>query len=671
MTGLGWTRNGEMVALGWTLLHFCWQGTALALLYAMADRATRHSPMKVRYGLAMLLLTLMPLAAFATFIEQARLVVALPPGDFTAGTFASELGAFHGTLVQGIPSAAPVMESGEIWIASHADQLLPWVDSIWLSGVALLALRALGGWWSLEGVRRRAVRTMPVEVQASFYRVSRKLRMGREVVLRVSDEVISPLAMGVWRTAVILPASALMRLDQEQLEAVLAHELAHVRRWDYVCNLAQTGIECLLFFHPAVWWVSRRTRDLREVCCDEVAARSCADPVVYAEALLQLEEGRMMPMAMALHGQNGTLLTRVKKILGEGITMESKTVSGMRVAVAGAVLMGLLVAPKMAKGIEGLPKMTNLAASVPELRAAVQVAPAAAVAESRGEESAEVSVATPVPAAAPAPAPAPMAAPSPAPAPSPMPAPSIADGQDEVKTSGVDYIDGMKKAGYAVDLNRDLDQLISLRSVGVTPEYAKAMAQVGMGTPSLHELVSLKSVGVTPEYLAGLHGSGVAPQSFHEAIGEKSLGITPEYAKGIAALGIGTPTVHDLMGLKAQGVTPEYVASMKAAGIPLTSLHEITSMKALGVTPEYARGIESAGFGKLAAHELVSLKAQGVTPEYVKWVKTTFPEVDVHQIQRAAIFHIDDAYIAKAKGHGFNDLTLDKLVKLKTTGLLD
>jgi len=661
MTGLGWTRNGEMVALGWTLLHFCWQGTALALLYAVANRATRHSAMKVRYGLAMVVLTLMPLAAFATFLEQARLVVALPQGQY--GTFASELGAFHGTLVQGIPSAAPAMESGEIWIASHADQLLPWVDSIWLSGVALLALRALGGWWSLEGVRRRAVRSMPVEVQASFYRVSRKLRMGRMVVLRVSDEVISPLAMGVWRTAVILPASALLRLSQDQLEAVLAHELAHVRRWDYVCNLMQTGIECLLFFHPAVWWVSRRTRDLREVCCDEVAARSCADPVVYAEALLQLEEGRArrLQMAMALHGQNGTLLTRVKKILGEGITMESKTVSGMRVAVAGAVLMGLLVAPKVAKGIESLPKLTSIAPSVPELRAPARAASAMqAEAKRDNDEAPEVSVATPVPVPSPAPAPVPM----------PTPMPMVGD-QDEVKGHGADYIDGMKKAGYPLDLNKDLDVLVSLRSVGVTPEYARGMAQAGMGTPSLHELVSLKATGVTPEYLSGLHNSGIAPTSFHEAISERSLGITPEYAKSIATLGIGTPTVHDLVGLKAQGVTPEYVAEMKAAGIPLESLHEISSVKALGVTPEYARGMEAAGFGKLSAHELVALKAQNVTPEYVKWMKQTFPDADVQQVKRAAVFHIDEPFMAKAKSHGFNSMTLDKLMKLKISGLLD
>ncbi len=202
--------------------------------------------------------------------------------------------------------------------------------------------------------------------------------MGGEIALRISDEAISPLAMGVWRSAVILPVSAILLLSPAQLEAVLAHELAHIRRWDYLCNLLQTTAECLLFFHPAVWWVSRCTRELREVCCDEVAARSCADPIIYAEALLHLEEHRSenLQLAMALKGHDGSLLLRVRQILGEGMMMERTMSSGVRVAVVGAVVLGLFAGSRAAKGFQ--PKDFEAPAAAMQQRAAVAPAPPSA-----------------------------------------------------------------------------------------------------------------------------------------------------------------------------------------------------------------------------------------------------------------------------------------------------
>jgi len=178
---------------------------------------------------------------------------------------------------------------------------------------------------------------------------------------------------------------------------------------------------------------------------------------------------------------------------------------------------------------------------------------------------------------------------------------------------GSTYIEQMRAAGYPLDLNNDLETLVALKSLGVTPEYAKSMAATGLGKPSLHELIALKSLGVTPEYLASLKQSGIGP----------------------------------------------------------TDLHEVVAFKSLGVTPEYAAAMKQAGLGGADAHELVELKAQGMTPEYASWLKQQFPQLTTEELRRAAIFHIDAKFMAEAKSHGFDTKDLDKLLRLKMSGLLD
>lgn len=137
MDTLGWIQDGEMVALGWTLLHFCWQGTAIALVYTLLDRAMVEAGAKLRYGIAVTALRLMPIAALMTFAEEQRLVVHVP-GDGHE-VIASRVGVMDAGLVREIPAAAVIVANSEMWIAQHAGYLLPCIDMLWLAGVVLLA----------------------------------------------------------------------------------------------------------------------------------------------------------------------------------------------------------------------------------------------------------------------------------------------------------------------------------------------------------------------------------------------------------------------------------------------------------------------------------------------------------------------------------------------------
>ena len=718
MSPITWLSREEVVALGWTLLHFCWQGTAVAVAFAAVDRITSRASSRIRYSIALAALLLMPAIVLGTFaLEIQAAHAATPthlPGD--ANTVFSITPSGIQPLLHELPLASSLEEPTN-WLAMRTDRMLPWVDAIWFLGVLFLALRSLGGWWHLGQVRRHARRMIPQEIENAFLQLCNQIEVGRKVVLRASDEVISPMAMGVWRATVILPISAVLSLPRAELEAVIAHELGHIRRWDYLWNLLQTAIESLLFFHPAVWWISRTVRERREICCDEIAVRSCSDAAIYARALLRLEEQRTVKLrlAMALGGCGGSLLGRVRKILGEDMAMEGRMTSGVSVAAIGALALSFLLGPKISEAVatpagthpmlshvlETLPAAVISQIDTPNKRIAVPAAPAI-------EMPAIAVPDVPMPdMAAPAIAPA---APSPAhhsqhmaePAIAPSPSPHIhtefafstaivmnhvtnsaneiafwqssakdsAQGTATTKGTGTAYIDGMRDAGYPLDLNNDLNSLVTLKSIGVTPEYAKSMGSAGLGKPSLNELIALKSIGVTPEYVASLKQSGLAPLTFHDAITYKSIGITPEYAAQMKQKGFGDLSAHELVTMKSLGVTPDYATQMKQSFGNL-STHDLVTMKSLGVTPEYAAQMKQKGFGNLSVHELISLRAQGMTPEYAGWLKQHFPQATDDELRRAAVFHLDDQFLADAKSHGFNDNNIDKLLKLKMSGLLN
>jgi beta-lactamase regulating signal transducer with metallopeptidase domain len=683
-----WLSREEVVALGWTLLHFCWQGTAVAVAFAAADRITSHAASKVRYAIALAALLLMPAIVLGTFTLE--LHVATPahlPGDTTT---ISTIPTTIQPLLHELPLASSLEEPTN-WLAMRTDRLLPWVDALWFLGVLFLALRSLGGWWHLEQVRRHAQRMIPHEIELAFLRLCEQIEVGRKVALQASDEVICPMAMGIWRATVILPIGAVLSLPREELEAVIAHELGHIRRWDFLWNLLQTAIESLLFFHPAVWWISRTVRDRREICCDEIAVHTCSDAAIYARALLRLEEQKTVKLrlAMALGGCGGSLLGRVRKILGEDLAMEGKMTSGVSVAAIGALMLTLLLGPKISEAI------ASPASTRPMFSHVVETFPAAVISQaviSQAVISKIERTRTPLLSSAPA---APTRPVKPACRPSVTPAlltdlpsrrvntirvaimstPSIGfmklqSPSGAASSNTTSYLQGMRDAGYPLDLDSDLNSLIALKSIGVTPEYAKSMAAAGLGKPSLHELITLKSVGVTPEYVASLKQSGLTPLTFHDVVTDKTMGITPEYAAEMKQKGFGNLNAHELVTMKSMGVTPEYAAQMKQ-GFGDLNTHELVTMKSMDVTPEYAAQMKQQGFGNLNAHELVTMKAQGMTPEYAGWLKQHFPQASSEELRRAAVFHIDDKFLADAKAHGFNDGNLDKLMRLKISGLLN
>lgn len=304
---------------GWTLVHFAWQGVVIGAAAALALRALEHASSQSRYAVACLALGAMLAAPAATAWRLAagdppiatplhrKVFVHVTPSGGTEHTTRTIVGVRH---VIGWDRALPPTDgSGDAaaWMAA--------VVVVWLAGVCLLAARLAGGWWRVRRLHRAACRLAPSAWQSIAERVA--VRLGVRRLVRVVDVsfVDGPLVIGWLRPVVLLPVAAVSGLTPNQVEAVLAHELAHVRRHDALVNACQTLAETLLFYHPAVWWTSSRIRIERENCCDDVALAATGDAVSYAAALAELERCRSGLPAMGMAATGGSLLARVTRLL--------------------------------------------------------------------------------------------------------------------------------------------------------------------------------------------------------------------------------------------------------------------------------------------------------------------------------------------------------------------
>jgi len=242
-------------ALGWTLLHFVWQGAALAALFVLANTVCRRAT--TRYALAVTTLVLMMAAPVLTFIAIRQQTV--PAVTFGArGASASAVKPVQGVSVSARLSA-PVPES----VAGQPAGML-WFVEAWFLGVVLLSLRTAGGLFVIESMRRKEIKPVAQALYEKCAALQRKMGIDRVIQYCECLRLDAPAVLGWFRPVVLLPVRALTGLTEAQIEAVIAHELAHIRRLDCFANLFQIGAETLLFYHPAVWWVSQRIRSERE-----------------------------------------------------------------------------------------------------------------------------------------------------------------------------------------------------------------------------------------------------------------------------------------------------------------------------------------------------------------------------------------------------------------------
>ena len=310
-------------SVGWVLLHFVWQGAVIALGLAVLLALTREGQARLRYALSCGALTLMLMTAVATGATVitgaagggAAFGPVSPPTAGSPGGPARDRAPSPAIGIATSPAAAIAAGTTSALAQPIVARAMPWLVLGWLCGVLALSVRLLGGWWSTRALRIAGVAPVPDWCHARLAALAARMQVRRPVAIVSSIRTSVPVVLGHVKPVILLPAAALSGLSPAQLEAILAHELAHVRRHDYLVNLAQAVIETLLFYHPAVWWVSRQVRETREHCCDDLAVAVCRSRREYVHALLDLEQLRDSTPALALGATDGSLLARGRRLL--------------------------------------------------------------------------------------------------------------------------------------------------------------------------------------------------------------------------------------------------------------------------------------------------------------------------------------------------------------------
>jgi beta-lactamase regulating signal transducer with metallopeptidase domain len=515
-------------ALAWTLLHFLWQGGLIALLTGLTSVALRGVKSATRYALFCGALALMAIVPMVTFVvlNHARtpVPIAAPP-----------LADIHIAL-----SAPPApLQPGP------APSWLPWLVRLWLAGVVLLSLRSAGG--LLLAQRLKYWRTAPAaaSIQQTASRLRARLDLRRAVRIFESAVAQVPSAIGWLRPVVLLPASALTALTPEQIEFLLAHELAHIRRHDYFINLLQTAVETVLFYHPAVWWISARIRAEREHCCDDLAVQACGDnAVAYARTLAQLEGLRSRPVRLALAADGGSLLTRIQRLANrESAGRHAPPVwMGVLLPVALALLAALLVRPSRVQA-------TAADASPAAQPAPPQMHGRGYLAGLANAGYTKISV-------------------------------------DEIialKQNGVEppYIADMMSAGLGVPTP---NQLIKLKQHGVDPAFVTRVVRSGLVQDLAFEAtIRLHEHGANSEDMAQIRALGFGPFSADDVVKLRDHGVTHTAFEALKEAGINSVTVQDAIQIHENGVSASSIRSMKDQGFGHLSLEQIIKLRRAGV----------------------------------------------------------------------------------------
>lgn len=665
-------------ALGWMVVHVLWQAALIAFLSAVAMLIWRHKPARRRYWTANAALAAILLSAIATFaFYYGNAEVDRPAAAMELSVQALDKSKVPADNAPAFSTPAkPAIPDGETFRDYFQDNL-PLIVTIWLLGMCMFALRLLGNIGYIYYLKSHL--TIPVDEfwEELLQRLAQQAGIKKSIQLLESALVRTPMVVGYLKPVILFPIGMINRLEPAEAEAILAHELAHIMRHDYLFNILQSMVETLFYYHPAVWWLSARVRHEREMAADDAAIQLTGNAVQYAKALVAVQDMAFRPLSpsLAFAGANKQkLLHRVQHILHIHPT---KTFIMEKLIGAGAIILVLAALGfTQAKTTGHLP---NWFAMLPLTGAEqggvwegkIENDKVCILFSSRNDrgrwmtedcflksefsalptQEAEFTITRPSGA---------------------FKLKGKFEGNegygrftftadkafaDWLTQQGVDEVDDelMWRLFFA---NADKEYVTSIKNEMPDKQLygddLSEMAIHGLDTKTIKEYRQLAAE-------LGEEDAGI-----DQLLEMKIHDIDTDYARSLAKSGFKGLTLEDVMNAKIHDVDPDYVKQVNAMGYPGLSFEDILNFRIHDITPEYIKGLKDAGITNLSAEELVGFAIHDVTPATISgYRKMGFTDIDNEDIVKFSIHDVDPEFVADMRKAGLADLSIDDLVNLK------
>jgi len=661
--------------LGWTLLNFVWQGALIAALHGGLMILLRRSSANVRYLFscaALLLMVSFPLIGTlgeSSFYKDSTANENLlkPEGTVAEPLQRSETQS-NVNAVSIRPNEHPAPENSTVslphfrlskgWAQEQLTFFMPWLAAIWLAGVSFLSLRLIGEIITTRQLKQAEISPFIQVWQDKLQSLARRLEVSQTVRLYQTAKVEVPTVVGWLKPVILIPVSAITCMNPQHLEALLAHELAHIRRYDFLINLVQIVAETLLFYHPAVWYVSNRIRQEREYCCDDLAVTACGDVLLYSNALFELEKLRCATPQFTVAASGGSLLRRIQRLVI--ISDAPRThFSPMAAALIGVLILLSLLNPRQTTFLTGQARNTESEAEQAETKRVKVDGPLslnpAKAATNRVDNNVDNKVAAQASGQ-----------------PETMPAADSSDAQSGENQAGrdagaseEDLLPGLAAEGYT---NLSTDQINKLRINGISLKFIREMKAAIKKDLSINDLIGLNSLGISANDVSEFKRLGYASLSVAELNSIAINGITPDYIIELTSLGYDSLPLDLLLAFKQQSITPGFIREMKDLIGSRISAQELIRLKAEGITAKLIKEFKALGYSALSLDQLFAFRANGVSPSFIKSIQPDYAGLPADELINLRRHGITPEFIAKLNSHATNPISIDQLVVLWNEG---